>query len=145
SLDPDMVNALAQEATIDWANGRQARALARVQDQIKRSPKNAQFHNLLGLMYRAGGDMTSAQQSFAEAIDVNHNLPLSYLLLGEAYAGGTLYELATKKFEEAVQIDPNNVLAYMELGVVEELQGHSDQARKNYEKAIGLDASYVPA
>jgi len=145
SLNPDMVNALGQETAIYWNRRDQARAIARVQDQIQRSPKNAQFHNLLGLMYLAGGDTTNAQQSFAQAINVNHNLPMSYLLLGDAYARGKLYELAAKKFEEALQVDPNNVLAYLELGIVQELQGHFDQAGKYYEKAIELNASYVPA
>jgi tetratricopeptide (TPR) repeat protein len=145
SLDPDMVNALAQEAAIYWNSGHQAQAFARVQEQIKRSPKNAQLQDLLGLMYLAGSDVTNAQQSFAEAININHSLPASYLLLGDTYVRGKLYELATKKFQEALQIDPNNVLAYMKLGIVDELQGHFDQAGQYYQKAVELNGSYVPA
>ncbi len=145
SRDLNMVAALWQIAVIDWKRGDRSGAIARVERQIERSPKNVELRNLLGFIYMASGDAANAQQTFAQAIQVNPQLPASYLLLGASYQKSRLYELAARKFEEALKVDPANVIAHLELGIVRDAQGQHEQARDYYEKAVARDPTLAPA
>jgi cytochrome c-type biogenesis protein CcmH/NrfG len=83
SLDPNLVDALAGVASVDWMKADPSRAIGRVREQIEESPKNPRLHDLLGSLYLSTGEFANAEQSFTAAIRLDPKRPRSYLLLGD--------------------------------------------------------------
>lgn len=89
-----------------------------------------------------------AQDSVAQALKLNPNLPEAHLARGvgnyylpPSFGGGV--ELAIKDFEKAIQLNPKFADAYVWLGIAQRKANHNADARKAFQKALELNPQRI--
>jgi TolB-like protein/DNA-binding winged helix-turn-helix (wHTH) protein/Tfp pilus assembly protein PilF len=80
----------------------------------------------------------NAEDSCAQALNLNPNLDIVHTALGELYRATGRYPEAEAAYLEALKIDPNSVASLFGLGRVHMLQKRSDEAEARFNQAIGL-------
>jgi len=140
----------------------------------KATPQTAGTFLDRGILFATRGDYEMAIEDFTEAIKLDTNLVVAYMLRGRALRasistisvvgadfssifGGLkgrkeatadqirVIDLAIADFIIAIRLEPNNAVAYRERGVLYFLKGDKDQAIADYNQAIRLDPNYAYA
>ena len=81
SLNPNLIDALAQVVEVYMTRKEPAKALARVRTQLHTAPQDPLLYNLLGSIYLAQRQDTEAESAFKKAIALNENVLVSYFNL----------------------------------------------------------------
>ncbi len=96
----------------------------------------------MGNLLRKMGDLTGAQRSYHQALELNPHLAVAHLNIGV-----TLVQLgdlpgAQRQFQAAIAADPQNAGAYENLGLALRDQGRLEQARLAFEQALRLNPDH---
>jgi tetratricopeptide (TPR) repeat protein len=89
----------------------------------------ASWYRSRGLLYEQKGDVDRALREFAEAVRINPQDPLTYLVRGRAYKDRKDYDRAIADYGEAIRLDPQWASAYFN-------RANAFKARKDYDRAI---------
>lgn len=111
---------------------------------LEREPTNADGYFMMGMNYRAKGDLARAKNSFQATIENNPDEIDAWLILGELYEQEK-NPLALDYYNGALTADPDNTLAKHSKAYY--LQNNDDiaGAQKLYEEIILTDRNYVQA
>lgn len=124
--------------------GDMIRALNAGLKAVELSPRNADAHNLLGLIHFRQGTYDKAEQSFKEAIRLNPKMSEAYNNIGTLYYETGRYSEAKVALEMALEnplyLYPERV--YNNLGLVYKAMGNLEEAQASYEKAISFRQDY---
>lgn len=121
------------------------KAIARLQQQLQKVPKQSDFYELLGNAYIAGRQWDAAEQAFRSAIDQNENAYLAHSQLARLYAHDQKFPQALAEAQTVTRERPEILSGYITLGSIYEQTGAVDQARATYEQAIQRDPNFAPA
>jgi Flp pilus assembly protein TadD len=115
-----------------------AKAIARVQEQIAKSPNNGDMYNLLSQLQGTTGDTTDALASAEKAMQLNANDPIAVVAYTRALLTSGDAPKAVAKWQQWVNDHPNDAQGYTVLGSLQEAQGNRDQAIASYKKALQI-------
>lgn len=111
---------------------------------LEREPTNADGFFLMGMNYRAKGDLARAKNSFQATIENDPEEIDAWLILGEMYEQEE-NPLALDYYNGALAADPNNTLAKHSKAYFLQNNGDLAGAQKLYEEIILTDRKYVQA
>jgi tetratricopeptide (TPR) repeat protein len=101
-VTPDVKNIFAHMAIGDAYLGAQKPADAVREFQIVRelAPKDPRVSLLLGIGYRATGDLANSEKSLLEALSLNPQLPMAQFQLAETFKAAQKYQKALECYEK---------------------------------------------
>lgn len=106
---------------------------------------DTQYHNLLGLIYSAEGDIEAAESAYLDGIEHGDNNPYVYNNLGLLLLEDGRYEEAVEFLAEAVALEPTVPYIYNNYGIALLNTGSEDEAIQAFEKALEIDSDYRKA
>jgi tetratricopeptide (TPR) repeat protein len=105
-------------------------------ERLEKNSSEAFTWNLLGEVYLAQKQMTSAREAFEKAIEQAPDWGKPYGSLAQIYLASGEKDAAVKKFETAVEKDPANQGAWMILGNLYEKEKEFEKAARIYARAF---------
>ena len=143
--NPDFVQALSQIANARLSMGEEQQARERVQQQIKRSPKNPYFYNLLGRLSMQAKQTDPAEKAFKQALALNDQLQDSYINLAELYHRMNRVDEAIMEYERLLDKNPKAAFVHMILGILAEQRNEVEKAQQHYRKTLEISPEFAPA
>lgn len=159
--DPNHAEALHWLGAIAYQNGDYDGAIASIQRAIERNGSQAVFHNTIGMVYRAKGELDSAVRHYRQALALQPNngdifKNLTHVLhdwfarnpqeaiaiatsLAQQFHRANTHALSESLYRQILQYDPDRAEAIHGLGLVAFQQGQVDRAIGLYEQAIQRD------
>lgn len=136
--DPNSSEAMRDLIACYRAANQPARALARVEAQIKKAPENSDYYGILGELQANNKDYSAAELSLRKAISLNQNNVTAYVLLGQAEVQEGSVDKAIASSYEWIRQNPKDVRAYVLTGSLEEARGDWRKAQELYNKALQI-------
>jgi tetratricopeptide (TPR) repeat protein len=143
-LAPDYLPAVQQLIHLDLAAHNYKDATALAQAQITKSPKAAEPWQILARIDVAQTNLARAETDLLKALDLNPDLPGSYLMLADVYVATGNNQEALQKLN-ALVARTNDAPAYLQIGAIHEKLKQYDQARDAYEKVLTINSNSAPA
>jgi tetratricopeptide (TPR) repeat protein len=143
--DPQAIEPLAGIVSILAGEKQSAKALARVQAQVTKTPNNDAIYVFLAGLQVENKDLAGAQVSLQRAIGINrHNVDAAALLSKIEMARGERDQALATAYQ-AIADNPRATTACFSAGTLEELLGNTQKAEALYRKALELEPDYAPA
>jgi putative PEP-CTERM system TPR-repeat lipoprotein len=133
--DPSQIAAGAALVELYLRNKQPAKGLEIAESLVKRSPKDAQYHALLGYARAAAGDATRARAAYEQALKLDASFTAAQLGLARLDAGQHQDEAATRRLNALLARDEKNVEALIELSLLAERRGQAAEATRLMERA----------
>ena len=112
------------------------KAIARVQQQIAKSPSNSGYQMLLARLYAGEHQLADAEGALVKATSLDPNNLEAYLMLAQVQAQRGSLDKSIQSYEQSIQQHPKDVRPYVLLGMLEESRKDLPRARQLYEKAL---------
>jgi tetratricopeptide (TPR) repeat protein len=144
ALAPDSLEAVEQLVDLDLIEKKYSDATALVETQISQTPKAAEPWEIMAKIDVAQTNLARAETALLKAIDLNPDLPSSYLMLAQVYYRGTNYQPALLKLTTLVA-RTNDPTAFLQIGAIHEELKEFEAARVAYEKVLGINKQSIPA
>jgi tetratricopeptide (TPR) repeat protein len=139
ALDPGAVDALTGLVTLDVGAKKLDVAIARVDAQLAKQPRNARLLMLAARTHLTAGHTEKGEALLRSAIEVDPSYYDAYRVLGEVYADNQRIDDARREYERLVQTKPDDSPAHTMIAILLQQQGNMEEARKRYEKVLELD------
>jgi tetratricopeptide (TPR) repeat protein len=136
--NPDILPALHMLVSEDMAAKQPAKAIARIQEQIAKSPKNPGLYNELALVQSATKDYKGARDSAHSALALDPNNLNSVQLFSQSAVQLGDVDGALGAWQQWVGAHPNNPQAIAMVAMLENQKGDTAQAIANYKKSLEL-------
>jgi protein O-GlcNAc transferase len=133
-----------EQALRYYAEGDSDRARAVCEQVLKRRPKDAGAHCLLGMLALDAGRGDEAVQALERAVELQPSKAPYLCNLGLAHAKLGALEKATEVLRQAVQLQPSLTEAALHLGMVLLDRGELDEALR-YLDDVAARAAHAPA
>src|SRR5438094_586086 len=127
------------------AVGRLDDAIAIVREQIKRSPQNAAFYFLRGVILQQQNKVTEAREALEKAAQLAPDKPSSLQQLVELDIASKNYAAGHRRVDEVLQKQPNSAVGYYLRGKLYLAEKKFDLAQTALLKAIDLDPNLSSA
>jgi tetratricopeptide (TPR) repeat protein len=131
------------QAAVLSREGKVEKALALVDEVIKKAPQQSAAHKLRGDLLAGKGDIPAAQAAYEKAVRQPEAAPFqkaeAYNQLGRIYAQQGRYAKARSLFDDAVKLDPYYLEPTSNKGVTYEKEGLWTRALSEYRKAVALN------
>ncbi len=115
------------------------KALADLNEAIRREPRNADTFIERGWTWQRRGDFDKAMADFQEAIQLGGGTADLYNTMGESWASRENYDKAIADYTEAIRLDPKNADRYTKRGNAWYSKAEYDKAIADYREVIRLD------
>jgi tetratricopeptide (TPR) repeat protein len=138
-LAPDDADALALEAVIAVAQGRNADAQAAAERSVAANPKSGSAYIALSYAEQARFDLAAAQRSSETAVEVEPENALAWARLAELRAASGDRDGALLAAEQASYLEPKLSRTQTVLGFAHLVQVDTQRARRAFQRAIALD------
>ena len=116
--------------------GKHAQALKAIEEQLAKTPKDAQLQFQRGVVLSMLNRRPDALEAFKKLVAENPNMAPAYNNMAVIYAAQSDYENAKASLDKAIRISPDYATAYQNLGDV-----YVQFAMQAYQKSIQLDKS----
>jgi len=136
--DPNSVVALRMLVSYDVFNKQPAKALARVNAQIARSPKNSGFYDLLARLQIQNKNLGQAAATAQQAIKLNSSDGEAVMLFAQIEIQRGQAADAIRVWEQWSNAHPNDAGVFAILGIFEESRGDQPKAEAYYRKSLGI-------
>ncbi|HRH06136.1 MAG TPA: tetratricopeptide repeat protein, partial [Burkholderiaceae bacterium] len=138
ALSSALFSAQAQSNDLDEVNqllksGKQAQALAKVEQSLSSKPRDAQMRFLKGVIQTEMGKPSDAITTFTKLIDDYPELPEPYNNLAVLHASQGQYDKARAALEMAIRTNPSYSTAHENLGDI-----YANLASQAYTKALQM-------
>ncbi len=124
-------------------SGLTSQAISSMTLAITREPENAEWHNMLGLLFVKAQNPQMAYQAFTKAISVDQKFSKAYNNRGLTLISQKQYEEAIVDFDKAIGQSKDYVDAYNNRGYAYLELGEFDKAIENFSRCVEIDAKYV--
>jgi tetratricopeptide (TPR) repeat protein len=105
---------------------------------VQRYPKEKEFHQRLGWLYRGIGRFDEAVVEFKKALELDPNWSFALNLLGATYIASGNLEKALETFKRYESIYPDDATACISIGDIYLFMGLIEQAINKYRDALRL-------
>lgn len=136
TADPSSIDALTGLTLVDVANHKPQQAIARIDDQLRRTPDNVPLMILAGRTYAASDAFDKAEQTLLRVVHLDPLNADARALLGRVYLGQGRLEDARRAFEDAAAIAPDSVEANTLVAMLQQVRGHWNEARETYQRVL---------
>jgi tetratricopeptide (TPR) repeat protein len=136
--DPNSLDALEGLAKVYLSQKHSDKALARINAQIVRSPKNSAFYDLLGTVEFSKGDSPTAETALEKSVELNKNNVDAIVKLGQVQTAMGNLDQALSTWSEGSRENPREAVFYMVSGSVYERKHDLEKAKSSYETALEL-------
>jgi tetratricopeptide (TPR) repeat protein len=143
--DPNYFDAMQGLLSIYMQQKEPAKALARLNAQIAKTPSNSAYYLLQGRVLIDTNDLENAEAALQKAAELNKNDLNTLLLLAQVQTRRGSVEKAIASYEHSIQINPRDVRSYVLLGTLEESRGNWQKAQVLYQKALQAEPDYPVA
>ena len=143
--DPSYAPALVDILRLYAVEKHPEKMLPRVELQIKRSPEQSRFYEVLADLELANKKLDDAEQSYSTAAKLNVNSAAALLGLAQTHAAQGRTSDAINDARKLLGIHPDYLVAYVELGQLLEQTGDFSQAEQTYQHALERNDDYAPA
>ncbi len=110
---------------------------------LSQQPQNAEWHNMLGLLFVKGQNLPMAQQAFTKAVELQPKFSKAYNNRGLMFIAMKEYAQAINDFDQAIQHESGYVDAHNNRGYAYLEQSNYEKAVENFTAAITNDPVYV--
>jgi len=136
--DPNAIEALQGLLNLYLVEKQPAKALARLNQQIAKSPSNGSFYLIQAKLLLAGGDAKMAEAAAQKAADLSPKNEEALLMLIQAQMAAGSTDQAAVTCRRAIEQSPHDVRPILFLAQVQESQGDWKNAEQTYHKALQL-------
>ncbi len=139
ALDAALLEPLAALAALDVADGKGAKARARVEARLQKAPRDSAVLVVAARTWAGTGDWAKAEEFLRRAIDADASNLDAYSLLGQLFLSQNRLGEALTQFDTLAARQPGAVGPQTMAGLILEAQGKPDEARKRYERLVETD------
>jgi tetratricopeptide (TPR) repeat protein len=143
--NPESLSALNMLVSSDLAAKQPAKAIARVQEQIAKSPKNAALYDELALVQFATKDVKGARDSARTAMQLSPADGRAVQMFAQTSAQLGDVDGAIAAWQQWDTAHPNNPQAISMLAVLEDQKGDHAKAEAYYKKSLDLQPDQAMA
>ena len=137
--DPNSLVALRGLAGYDLYKKQPAQALARINAQIAKSPKNSGFYDLLAQFYIQNKNLDQAEVAAKKAMELNPDDGEAVAIYAQLQGQRGQAANAIGAWEKWSGAHPNNAGGLAILGTLEEARGNGSKAEDYYKKALAIN------
>ena len=138
---PDLMSlALSNRAVAYEKLGQNDRAMADLDEAIKRDPKNPHAWPNRGNLYLWQGQFDRAMEDYNQALVVHPNNAFAFGHRADAYLIHGEPARAIPDYDRAIKIDPRNANFFAHRGEAYRVQSDNDHAIADFNRAIALNA-----
>lgn len=134
--DPNQLKAAATLVGLYIQRGQNAKALALAESLVKRSPRSATYHQLLGQARQATGDTQGARAAFDEAVRQDPESRGAQVLLARMDVAEEAFDAAQRRLTALLARNERDVEVQSELAAMFDRKGQADEAQRWLEKAV---------
>ncbi|MCG6158358.1 tetratricopeptide repeat protein [Rubinisphaera margarita] len=124
-------------------SGLTSQAISSMTLAITRQPDNAEWHNMLGLLFVKAQNPQMAYQAFTKAISVDQKFAKAYNNRGLTLISQKQFEEAIADFDQATTQSKDYVDAHNNRGYAYLELGEFDKAIENFTRCVEIDPEYV--
>ncbi len=117
-------------------------AIARIEEQITRSPNAPVYYEMLGEAFYNDHDFDNARKALEKGVEVGGTNVTALLMLANLQAAEGLMAEAMTTARRAVQQSPQDMRTYSVLAEIEEKSGNWQDAEKTYQKALQVNSQF---
>lgn len=136
AMDANAADALAGLASLYLQQKQSEKALARIQAQINKVPRNSTYHYLLGTVFAEQKQWDDAEKELNTAVDLDNGNSYAVLELGQIQVARGFTDQAIATYQASIRHNPADVHLYILVGQLQESKGNWQQAQEMYEKAL---------
>ena len=136
SVNDLLVEPLAALVALDIAEQQPARARARVEQRLQKTPNASGVLVLAGRTWAATGDVAKGEQFLHRAIDADASNVDAYALLAGLYLSQKKLDQAVAEFDALAARQPGAIGPPTMAAVILQGQGKEDEARRRYERLV---------
>lgn len=137
-LDPNALAALRELIGYDLLQKQPARALARLNAQIAKSPANSGLYDLLAQLQIQNKNLDQASATAQKALEMNPNDGEAVILYAQLQVQRGQVQNAENVWQQWLKAHPNDAGAIAILGTLEDARGDWWQAENYYKQALQL-------
>jgi tetratricopeptide (TPR) repeat protein len=136
--DPNSIGAMRGLLNYDLMRKQPAQAVARLNAQIAKSPKNSGFYDLLALVQSQNKSFDQAAATAQKAMEVNPDDGEAVSIYAQLQAQRGQTTNAIGAWEQWSKAHPSNAGGLAILGMLEESRGNKQKAEDYYKKALQI-------
>jgi len=136
TLDPTLLEPLRALVALDVGERQMARARARIEARLQKTPKDGAILVLAARTWAATGDQMKAEEFLHRAVDANAANFEAYGLLAQLYISQRKLDQALAEYDKLAARQPGAVGPQTMAGLILEAQGKQDEARVRYERVL---------
>lgn len=144
-LAPDDLPSLEQLIDLQLDQRSAERALALLQPELDKNPKNARLWLLRARVYSIQQDKAGAESALEKAIELEPELQPAYLMLAELYMRTGEPKESLARLDDLLKKNPSNLTALTLKGMIQTQLGQNDDAQKSYEEALKVNPNFLLA
>lgn len=139
AVDPNNTDGLSGLVSLYTIQKQPAKAVARVQAQLAKSPGNGPFHRLMARLLIGQQNLPGAQAELNKAIELRDPDPSSILMLAQVEAALGKIEEARRGYRRFSELAPTDPRGYFYQAVFEGMHSNFAQAEELYRKTLAID------
>ena len=144
-LDPQHANALQLRSMIALRQEDYPTALNYIQRALEQAPQAGIFHNSLGTIQQALGQVAEAENAYRMALQLDPQNAMAHFNLGDLWHAQDRVVETEQCYNEALRCQPNFPEAHNNLGLLMSSSQRPDQAITHFVEAINLRPDYLKA
>ena len=121
---------LYKQAQLDLKDQKFDTAITLLKEASVLKPGNARIHSLLGMGYKAKGELTEAISEYKKALDIKPNDPFTLCLLADLYLTQGMIDETITVAKKVITINPESALGHYNLGIAYKKQDKRTIAAK---------------
>ncbi len=143
-LFPDSINSLLKYTETQYILKQYDEALVTCNKILMRDNQNAEAFFMIGMIFKAKGDLTKAVNAFQSSTELDPEIVDSWLMLGEIYEAQN-NPLALEYYDAALNVAPDNISALHTKAFYLQNNNKVAEAIDLYRQIITVDRNYVDA
>ncbi len=136
---PSSEMGLEERADLNMVRKYYPEAAALYRQLTERQPRNALYHNKLGIAYHQMQNLDQAKRAYRRAIEINPQYAQAINNLGAVEYAQKIYRAAILTYLKALQLTPNDAVIYSNLGTAYFAYEEFEYAVSSYRYALLLE------
>ena len=139
AIDPEYSQALHDLGMIQFDAGNISEAILLLKKTTQHEDKRPDFHNNLGTVLKASGDLVAAEKAFRKALTLDRNLVPALVNIGSILIERGRIPAALKALKRAIELAPENSTALSSYAEANKANGDIIEALNSQLQAAKVD------